>query len=151
MSSSSGEVHSVFQSPHAQGFEGSPINQPTRDATIAFQQVNPKRAGSKGHGRYEKYKASCTHGTFRDLGGTAGDWRWDYSRGYVKILSVGNNKNKQRMRKITNEGAPQAAALSSPPSALPTPLTTNEEGISLKTRKVLFMEVCATYFLVFKC
>jgi len=57
-----------------------------RNTPIEMQKPNPKRPGSKAHGRYEKYMVATTKGELFDLGGS-GDWLNDRLHGYVTILT----------------------------------------------------------------
>ena len=50
------------------------------------QQDNPKKNMSAD--RYERYKSAKTVGEFLDAGGTSGDLRHDWARGYVTQASA---------------------------------------------------------------
>jgi hypothetical protein len=57
---------------------------PLTDVTpIRFQQVNPKKVGSKSYGRYEMYKRSKSVKTALEAGATRADIKWDKERGYL--------------------------------------------------------------------
>lgn len=53
--------------------------------TFTIQQENPKRPGSKSHGRYEKYKSATSLEELLDLGGTKGDYNHDLKKGYIVL------------------------------------------------------------------
>ena len=53
--------------------------------TLAFGQNNPKRAASKSHARYEKYKSATTLADFYARGGTPADIKHDEAHGYLVV------------------------------------------------------------------
>ncbi len=60
---------------------------PPPDTKISVQQKNPKKAGSKSAQRYELYKSASTLAELYSLGGTKGDVRNDFERGYIKVVT----------------------------------------------------------------
>ena len=61
---------------------------PPPHTKISVQQTNPKKVGSKSTQRYELYKSASTLAELYSLGGTKGDVRNDFERGYIKeVLS----------------------------------------------------------------
>ena len=60
---------------------------PPPDTKISVQQTNPKKAGSKSAQRYELYKSASTLAELYSLGGTKGDVRNDFERGYIKVIT----------------------------------------------------------------
>ena len=60
---------------------------PSPDTKISVQQTNPKKAGSKSAQRYELYKSASTLAELYSLGGTKGDVRNDFERGYIKVIT----------------------------------------------------------------
>ena len=61
---------------------------PPPHTKISVQQTNPKKVGSKSAQRYELYKSARTLAELYSLGGTKGDVRNDFERGYIKeVLS----------------------------------------------------------------
>lgn len=46
---------------------------------------NPKREGSKSHGRFATYKDGLTVKQFLDAGGTTGDLDYDIKKAYIKV------------------------------------------------------------------
>ena len=59
---------------------------PPPDTKISVQQKNPKKAGSKSAQRYELYRSASTLAELYSLGGTKGDVRNDFERGYIKVI-----------------------------------------------------------------
>jgi hypothetical protein len=56
------------------------------DTRLEFMQRNPKFRNSKSYERYEKYKKARRLREALALGASIGDIRWDYSRGFFKIV-----------------------------------------------------------------
>ena len=54
-----------------------------RDTALRVAAKNPKKRGTASWDRYERYKSAKTVGEFLDAGGTSGDLRHDWARGYV--------------------------------------------------------------------
>ena len=54
---------------------------------IEYQQDNPKRAGTKIHGEYEKFKGCKTVGELREArpGQWKADVKFDFDHGFLKI------------------------------------------------------------------
>ena len=59
-----------------------------RDTALRVAAKNPKKRGSASWDRYERYKSARTVGEFLDAGGTSGDLRHDWARGYVTQASA---------------------------------------------------------------
>ena len=59
-----------------------------RDTALRVAAKNPKKRGSASWDRYERYKTARTVGEFLDAGGTSGDLRHDWARGYVTQASA---------------------------------------------------------------
>ena len=58
---------------------------PKDEINIYFQQLNPKKAGTKAYDRYEKYKKAKTIKEAKELGALAVDFKWDKASGYMTI------------------------------------------------------------------
>ena len=59
-----------------------------RSAALCVAPTNPKKHGTASWDRYERYKTARTVGEFLDRGGTPGDLRHDWARGYVTQASA---------------------------------------------------------------
>jgi hypothetical protein len=70
--------------PTPKGSGGSDAAQPGADEPIAFQQENPKRVGTNGWTRYEKYKTAKTGKEALALGAAKGDLMYDWKKGFFK-------------------------------------------------------------------
>ena len=60
------------------------------DTQIAFI-PNPKRVGCKAHARYETYQHCKTWETYKETNDKAyvkADARWDFNKGFLKIVGV---------------------------------------------------------------
>lgn len=66
-------------------YDGS--NLPGLDEPIEYLQENPKKVGTAGHDRYEKYKGAKTFTEALSLGSAKGDLKHDWMKGYIKCLS----------------------------------------------------------------
>tara|TARA_A100001015_G_scaffold342_1_gene475 strand:- start:2505 stop:3206 length:702 start_codon:yes stop_codon:yes gene_type:complete len=55
------------------------------ETSLKFVQENPKKAATKSHSMYEKYKVATTYAEFKDLGGGTEQLLWDYRKGYLQI------------------------------------------------------------------
>lgn len=73
---------------------------------------NPKREGSKAHGRFALYKDGQTVAEFVKAGGTFGDLAWDSSRGFIAIEGYTPKMvvKKEKAKKEAGSGAEKAAA-----------------------------------------
>ena len=71
------------------------------ETVIEFIQENPKKSGSTSHEIYEKYKSATTFQEFLDNGGENKHMRFDFNKGFIKILhdSVDNIEYEPKKKK----------------------------------------------------
>lgn len=64
------------------GFDGA--GAPTGEETVVYNQDNPKKVGTEGWTRYEKYKVATTPNEALSLGSAKGDLKHDWMKGFYK-------------------------------------------------------------------
>ena len=61
----------------------------SNDDEVSFNQTaNPKREGSKAHSRFAKYMKSETVESYLAAGGTKGDLKYDWDKGFIDIGEI---------------------------------------------------------------
>ena len=83
-----------------------------RDTALRVAAKNPKKRGTASWDRYERYKTARTVGEFLDRGGTPGDLRHDWARGYVTqgAPSAGGDDTDDDFDELYSEVAAAACA-----------------------------------------
>ena len=60
----------------------------TPDASIQYQQENPKKKGGEPYERYEKYKIANTVKEAKELGASQKDIFYDHKAGFLSIVPI---------------------------------------------------------------
>ena len=90
-----------------------------RDTALRVAAKNPKKRGTASWDRYERYKSARTVGEFLDRGGTSGDLRHDWARGYVTqgAPSAGGDDTDDDFDELYSEVAAAAPAPAPAPAS----------------------------------
>ena len=80
---------------------------------ISFQNGNPKKAGTKAHERFEKYKHSTTIGDAMFNGANWQDLSSDFEKNYMSVphLMVCDGEHAGSVKRTAPEGTPDREAL----------------------------------------
>ena len=99
-----------------------------RDTALRVAAKNPKKRGTASWDRYERYKTARTVGEFLDAGGTSGDLRHDWARGYVTqgAPSAGGDDTDDDFDELYSEVA-AAAPAAADAAAAPAPAAAEDD------------------------